>query len=391
MMLPKRQMVSVVQTSAPPYLILTASAWCMATRGGTDLRDLAIVGVLLAVAFVSAAATSDVPLRTPPAAGAALLLALLAWLILDGPVRSGLGLETVRVPSLVVLGVLTIRTVGLLDETQRERILQGLIVVGTVHGALAIALSLETCSSGECVAGFARAESLLGNPNALGVVLVATATLTLREARRHLTPLVATALAVQSIAVLLTGSRMAILAALFLICWYWMTEATWTARAILSSWVLTGALVLAFRFAHSLPNRRFHLWTAAIERIALQPITGYGPASEIYDVPLTDNTRPTTHAHNELLQWTVDYGLIGLLLLLGTLILALKSVYGHWSGDGWLVAATAILLASGLTDFSLRITAITIITAALAAAVFVPPRQPSTAATSGAALKQNDP
>jgi hypothetical protein len=198
-------------------------------------------------------------------------------------------------------------------------------------------------------------------------------------------------LAVQSIAVLLTGSRLAVLTALFVICWYWMTEANWTVRALLSSWLLLGVLVLAFRFAHPLPNRRIHLWTAAIERIALQPIAGHGPTLEVYHVSLTDYTQPTTHAHNELLQWTADYGLIGLLLLLGTLIFALRTVYRHWSADGWLVAATATLLASGLTDFSLRITAITIITATLTAAVFVPPRKPSTAATSRAAQSKMSP
>jgi hypothetical protein len=236
-----------------PSLLLIAVAWCMATGGGTGARDLAIVGLLLAAALLVGVAPTGVrPLSAPTAT--AMLAALLTWLLVDGPLRSGLDLETVRVPILVVPVVLTVTVVRSLDGAQRALVLQGLIVVGTVHASIAAAQVARELASGMGMAPLARAESLLGNANALGVVLVATAALCARELQRRRTPLLVAALMIQGIALLLTGSRLAMLAALVALGWYWMTQATWTAKALLAPWAAAAVAVLALRFAHSLPT-----------------------------------------------------------------------------------------------------------------------------------------
>jgi O-antigen ligase len=355
-----------------PYLLLAAIAWCMATGGGTGVRDLAVVGVLLTAAFLVGVALADIRLQIVPTARTAMFLALLAWLIIDGPLRSDLELDTVRVPILIWIAFLTIQTVRFLNEAQRTRVLQGLIVLGTVHGSIAIIGVARDFASGVHTTPLARADSLLDNANALGVVLVATAALTARELQRRWTALLGTALGVQAVALLLTASRLAILTALCVLGWYWATQATWTTRALLAPWAVMAVLVLAFRFTHSPPDQRLYVWIAAAERIALRPITGHGPIPEVYDLPVAE-APPTTHAHNEVLQWMTEYGLIGLVLAAGTLILAFRYVHRTWPRDGWLMAAATSLLASGLTDFSLRITAITIMSATVAATAFLPP------------------
>jgi O-antigen ligase len=347
----------------------------MATRGGTDRRDLTIVSVLLATAFLATIAQTRIHLQRVPSPGTAMWLTLLIWVIVDGPLRLGVNLTTVRIPILILAVFLTVRTLTLLNEAQRAPILQGLIILGTIHGSIAITQTTPEFISGMNVTQLPRAESLLGNANALGVVLVATATLTLRELQRRRGKLLGVALAIQSIALLLTGSRLAILTGLCVLGWYWATKATWRTRALLLPWLIMASLVFALRFIHSMPEPRLYLWAAAVERIALQPVTGHGPAPEVYNHSLAA-ARLTAHAHNELLQWTAEYGFVGLLLVAGTVILALASTHSPGPRDGFLVAAAASLLASGLTDFSLRITAITITSAALATAAFVPAHQP---------------
>jgi O-antigen ligase len=371
-----RQTVERWLRASLPYLPLAAIAWCMATGGGTSGWDLAIVAALLAAAFFFGAALSEIHLQIVPTAGTAMFLALLAWLIIDGPLRSDLELETVRVPILLSIAYLAIRTVRFLDAAQRARILQGLVVLGTVHGSIAIAEIARHAASDGYTTPLARADSLLDNPNALGVVLIATAALTARELQRTRTLLLGAAFGVQAAALLLTASRLAILTALCVLGWYWTTKATWTARALLAPWAVAAVLVLALRFVHSTPEQRVYLWIAAAERITLQPILGHGPTPQVYDLPVAE-APPTTHVHNEVLQWATEYGLIGLALAAGTLLLAFRGVHGNWRRDGWLMAAATSLLASGLADFMLRVTAITIMSAALVAIAFLPLPRPA--------------
>src|SRR6185503_16206693 len=116
-------------------------------------------------------------------------------------------------------------------------------------------------------------------------------------------------------------------------------------------------------FDQGAPSRP-RLWRAALEQIDRHPLTGRGPIPEVLSVD-SIGLAPTTQAHKEILQLTLEYGVVGLFLATRLLFVVLRNPGGQWSGDRWLVTAAAAITASGLTDFTLRITAITITAAAL--------------------------
>ena len=142
---------------------------------------------------------------------------------------------------------------------------------------------------------------------------------------------------------------------------------------LLLPWIISAVVVVAVRSAHSPPDQRLFLWIAAFRRISEHPLAGHGPAPEVYRIPLA-RVRLTTQAHNEILQFTADYGVVGLALLVTVLIVAIGSVRQPVTLDGWQVAAGAGLLISGSVDFTLRVTAIAILAAAVTALALPPPK-----------------
>ena len=355
--------------AVPPLGVLAVFAWCAATRGGTGPVDLAVVCAALGALLLLAVRSTGIPSRMLTG-GTALFLALQAWLLVDGPLRQGWDLETLRVPALCTAAFLTVGTVARFDLRQRELLVRGFITVGVLHAVITLAGALESMGSCTCLQ-LTRAEGLLGSPNVLGVMLVTTAALTARELHRHWTPALLVALVVQGLAVLLTQSRQALVAALCMVAWYW-TRASWKRVVVLLPWIVSAVVVVVVRSAHSPPDQRLFLWLAAARRISEHPIVGHGPAPEVYRLPLA-RARLTTQAHNEVLQFTADYGLVGLALLLTVLIVALRSVRQPVTLDRWQVAAGAGLLISGSVDFTLRVTAVAILAAAVAALALLPP------------------
>ncbi len=347
---------------AAPYLLVATFAWGMATGGATSARDMTIVAAGLVLAYVASGARVDICGRSLTHAGPATGLLLLTWLVIDGPLRSGVRMETVRMPALVLLALLCVAIVRHFDDGQRAVLIQGLIVLGTVHAVIPLAWTIRHPALRPV-----RVESLLGNPNALGVVLLATVVLTTRELHRRRTYLVGTALACQSLALLLTGSRVAIVTAFGLLAWYLVKQASWRTRVVGLPWVVLACLAVTVRSVHAPPGQRLHLWAAAMERIAAHPFIGYGPTAEIYDSSVGYG-RPTTHAHNEVLQWTVDYGLIGLVLATGVLVLAVRNI-DRGSLDPWVGVAAGCVLVVGMTDVGLRVPVLALMAATLLTAV----------------------
>jgi O-Antigen ligase len=124
------------------------------------------------------------------------------------------------------------------------------------------------------------------------------------------------------------------------------------------------AAVLSYRFVRAWPEQRLELWRAALSRIAAAPWIGTGPLPSTY--PLPEHAQATTHAHNELLQFTVDYGLVGLLLAAAATTAIVVTARSHpqpVSRDRWLFTAAMVLWAGGLVDFSLRVTAVALLAA----------------------------
>lgn len=341
------------------YLLLAAVAWSVATRGATSLRDLLVVLLVLSVAMTTSRAGPR-----PDAGRTAAVAALLGWLLVAGPLRTGLTLESVRVPLLVVAAVLTVGVVRRLVVEERETVLTGLVVLGCLHAVVALVESAMTAAQGLVIPP--RADSLLGSSNGLGMLLVATSVLTGREIVRRGGWLPGAALLLQGCALLATGSRTAIVVAAALFVGYAVTRGDWRLRSLAAAGVAVGSAVLSWRFATEPPEQRPHLWLEALRRIAGRPLTGEGPMPAPFDTS-APAARVTTHAHNEILQWGVEYGLVGIGLGVLALVLALRSARPFGRGDRWILVAAVALLAAGVTDFTLRITALTVVAATLAA------------------------
>ncbi|MDQ4502356.1 O-antigen ligase family protein [Sinomonas sp. ASV322] len=342
-----------------PYLLLAALAWAVASRGGTSLRDLVVVLGLLVVALIAG--------RAWPRRGVVLwaaFAALLCWLVIVGLLRTGWTLETVRVPLLVVIAALIALVVGRMGARERDTLVTGLIIVGCLQsmialGELAMTLSTELSLS-------PRAGALLGSANGLGMLLVVTSVLTAREADRHGGWLPVAALLLQAVALLATSSRTAILIASVLLIGYIAAHAGWKRALLGAAGFAAAAAVVVWRTAGGQHEDRPDLWGEALRRIADQPLLGEGPAPAPF-TPAVPGARITTYAHNEILQWGVEYGVVGVGLGLLVVILALRSTRRQIGGDLWLRFAALALLSSGLTDFTLRITALALTAAALTA------------------------
>ncbi|QIK66861.1 O-antigen ligase family protein [Nocardioides sp. HDW12B] len=340
-------------------LLLAAVAWSLATRGGTDLRDLVVVLALLGSAGVAVRARLP---RDPLLVGS--LAALLTWLVALGPLRDGLSLETARIPLLVGAATLTVLVVARLDRAQRELFVTGLVVLGCLHAVVVLGEFALAVAQG--VPYPSRPASTLGSATGLGMLLVATSVLTAREAERGGGRLSGLALGLQGAALLATGSRTAILVAGVLLLGYAATRPSRVLRALTGLAVLVGGAMVAWRVATEPLEQRPHLWQQALGRIAEHPLVGAGTLPEPYERSVP-GARVTTHAHNELLQWGVEYGLVGLALGVLVVVLALRRCRSWTTQDCWLQVAAAAPLCAGLVDFTLRITAVAVVAAALAA------------------------
>lgn len=341
------------------YLLLAAVGWSVATRGGTGARELLVVLGMLVVAVIAG--------RAWPRRNAALWAtfgALMCWLVVAGPLRTGVSLETVRVPLLVVIAALTALVVGRLSPRERETAVSGLIVVGCVQSGFALTELAGTVPTE--LSDSPRVGALLGSPNGLGMLLVATLILTAREFTRRGGWLPAAALLLQGGALLATGSRTAIVVASALLLGYVATHGGRTRGMLAAAGLAIGTGVVVWRTAVEPQQDRPHLWIEALRRIAEHPLQGEGPTAAAYSLA-APGARVTAHAHNELLQWGVEYGLVGVALGLGVVGIALWSARRRFAGDRWIGVAAIALLAAGLTDFTLRITALTLAAAALAA------------------------
>jgi hypothetical protein len=340
-------------------LVVAAIAWTSAAGGGTSTVDLVLVVVALVAALALAATRA--PSRAGSTRTTAAVVALELWLLVTAAGPSGeWTVETVRVPVLVLIVGLTVHIVGRLGPEQRELVAGSLIVIGSVHGAAAVVEFVLEVASADPV----RADGLLDNPNALGMLLVATGSSTLREIARSPSRSARLALVVQGVALLLTGSRWALLVCLLLVVPRAVRGASHRVLAVTGLWSGV-ALAIAVRRLTVGGWDRLGLWRAALPEIAARPLAGRGAEPRLIDVPGW-RVRPTTHVHNEVLQLAVEHGLVAIALVAVIAGLAVRALPDR-PRDKWLTVAAVALLSSGLIDFGLRVTAIALTTAAIAA------------------------
>ncbi|HEX6247459.1 MAG TPA: O-antigen ligase family protein [Nocardioidaceae bacterium] len=355
-------------------LLVIATGWAAVARGGTAPRDVLVVGGLLAAAVLTG---SRVRMRREVLVAVG---ALLVWMVLVTVLRAEVSFTTAHVPALVVLVVLASLAARSLDEQGRWMFLAGAVLIGVLQAAVALvgtgaALVRDTT----VLPPEPRAAALLGSPNALGYLLVATGVVTAWVAVRAesvaVRRLAVAAGVLQAAAILTTGSRGALLVSVVVAAWLlWRSPVAdalrrpgWLAGVVL---VAGGAAaVTVARFAREGQDDRLELWGRAVQRILEEPLLGHGPEPVPY-LLTAPGARPTTHAHNEVLQLTVEYGVVGLALAAGTAALVL------WrrQPDPLLLAAGGALVAGGLLDFSLRITAVAVLTAVATTCALVPPQ-----------------
>lgn len=357
----------MTRRDAAPHLLVATVAWTTAAGGGTSGTDLAVVTVVLLTALL---AVADRPVRVQASTALVAVAILELWLLATGTRGGAFDLASLRVPALVLVAVLTVSATRRLDGRQRALVVGCLILVGIFQGCVAIGQVLLTLSTTGPMPGPTRAMALVGNANALGVLLAATCTLTLRALVERPSGLLGGALAVQASALLLTGSRLAITVAVVVLLWCRPRRQPRWASTATAAWALAALAIVVARFAVSGWDR-VGLWRAALEQIAQQPVAGRGTGPVVLDVPAS-SIGPTTHAHNELLQLAMEYGLVAPALVAVILGVALRSVTWR-TCDRWLVAAAAALVAGGFTDISLRVTAVTVTAALLATMAVVPP------------------
>lgn len=339
------------------YLLIAALAWAVASEGGTRALDLIIIATAMAAAALTCRAWRSID----PATATAVTL-LVFWLVADGPGRTGVELESIRMPVLVVLTTLTVLVVARLRAPARDTVIQGLIAIGCVQAVVALAQVSESAMGGPSTPP--RADALLGSPNGLGMLLVATSVLTMRTLVANGGRLTNAALFLQAAGVLATSSRSAIVTASALLIGYAASRGSRTMRSAAAAAVVAGSGLVVWRFTTEPAEQRPHLFVEALGRIAQHPLTGVGPTGTPYSTS-APAARVTTHAHNELLQWGVEFGLIGVALGLLTVVLALRAARRPDRFDPWLIVAAAVVLGAGLTDFTLRITAMSVLAAVL--------------------------
>lgn len=352
----------------PALPLVAAVGWCTAAEGGTRPVDLALVTSLVVMALIQTHPTADdfdAVIRSPAAVAA---LAIVGWMTVAGLASSGWVLAAVRLPLVVAIGAVVVTTCSRLAAPQRRQVQVGLVAIGAVLAASAIAQWLSSAAGGETPP--IRAASLLGYPNAAGVVLVATsmATVSLYASGGGLTlRRLNGLLAIQAAGLLATGSRLGLLTGFVAVVY--LARRHWSRRTLLAAAIFSAPMVavLLQRSVAGLPER-IHLWRAAIAQIATDPLFGRGPAPELVPTNLA-GARPTTHSHNEALQVAVEYGLIGLALMLLLLALTLRALCRAGRRDPYLALGGLAVAALALTDFALRITAVALVLALVTAPI----------------------
>lgn len=359
----------------PGALLTAAVAWAVAASGGTRPVDL-VLATTLAAAALSLTGVRPADLRGAASSPLGLaLVALLAWTAVVGLTSTRDPVVALWMPCLLALSALAAAAADRLDAGGRAVALDGLVVVGALLACSAVLDWVGGVLDGEQLP--VRAATLTGYPNVAGVLLVATGSVTLHLHRKGRLGGRSTAglVTLQTLGVLATGSRLALLltlAAVVIVAGQRRTRAGVLAGTAVA---LPVVALLAQRFATG-STERLRLWSEAVSQIAAHPVTGRGPTPVVLAASL--GGKPTTHAHDEVLQLGMEYGVVGLGLSLLVLALVARSLRARRLVDPLLALACVAVASLALTDFALRTTAAALVLAVLVPLTWRPATEPST-------------
>lgn len=177
-----------------------------------------------------------------------------------------------------------------------------------------------------------RVVATMGNPNFLGGYLVMTFPILLLFDYKSLfvknySRIKRLAILVSSVAIILTGSRSAILALAIIILAFFMVK--FLRKKVLKIFFIAGSIVVVLGLVIILPQRqslyenRTIIWKDGVEAVMKQPILGYG--QENFELIFhTNRFMKVDSAHNLLLEFAVGGGLLSLGAFLLFFILVFK-------------------------------------------------------------------
>ena len=315
--------------------------------------------------------------RPPLAAGLAAASALLMLASLLGP--GGLEAALVGLTATLLLALFLAYGASLAD-LGRDRLLDALLLGGLLSAFIALA----RYPFAEVPAGYPRLQGILGQENLLGMQMAVSLALLLGGAgRRWPLPARLAAGALLTVALAMAGPRAglaAVLAALVVAAGDWLLQ---TRRGALLA--VLGAAVIALTVGatlgllgerlnpvHAAGQGRLAVWERSVAVIAEHPLLGVGlNGLSAYLQPERGGGVPP-HAHNFILGWLAEAGLIGGLPLIGLLLWAGVTAWRRWPETRPFLAA---FLVTNLVDYNLGSAYVAPMLFIVLGAALVAPRQ----------------
>lgn len=323
------------------------------------------VALLLLVCALLPSVRSDLGIAVPTA------LVLLVALMGASTVWSVASWVTLRDASayalLVLAAVLLARTLTV-GQIATSVVIMGSVALGLSLVAAAVRPETAVDSSG-------LLRGVYGNRNGLAYVLVQTLPAVIALPLRFRFGLVAR-LSLAGLffaAIVATGSKTALICAVLVVAvWLMMV----VARRWVAAWWAFGALlatiaivavanyerVLALLGKDSTVSGRTEIWAATFPVIGEHLVLGTGWArswpvgSPQYEAMVGAFARPFFHAHNEVLNWLVTLGVVGLVLVVAVYGFVAWSGWKAWTeavcGSPFVLLVVVMMVSRGLTEIS---------------------------------------
>jgi O-antigen ligase len=334
-----------------------------------------ILGLPAALATL-ALARRQALLPAAAALGACAVLLVVSGLL--GPGAPG----SLGVSATALAGIVLTLAYGatLARSVDRAVILDALLAGGLVSGLVALARAPFF----EWTVGYPRLQGILGQENLLGMQMAVSLALLLGGAgRRWPLPARLAAGALLTVALALAGPRAglaAVLAALVVAAGDWLLQARRGALlAVLGAAVIAltvGATLGLFgerlNPVHAAGQGRLAVWERSVAVIAEHPLLGVGLNGLSAYLQRERGGGVPPHAHNFILGWLAEAGLIGGVPLIGLLLWAGVIAWRRWPGTRPFLAA---FLVTNLVDYNLGSAYVAPMLFIVLGAALVAPRQ----------------
>ena len=332
-----------------------------------SLLELSLV-ILAAVLVITVRSRAVLRVLTIPTA-----LVVLLVLMCASAVWSFASWETAR--DALTFVVLALAALFVVQIARLNTILIGIVAGGLV--ALGGSLVLIVLTPEQAFYHTGAVQGFYGNRNGFGYVILAAlpAAMAVRLAfRGGLLVKVAIVVALAG-GVIASDSKTSIFAML-LVGLVWIALAllrrSWIYLAVLAGGAAIVVVVAVANFSRVLKflgkdptlNGRSEIWTAVLSVVPQSPVLGFGwsrswPAGSPHSAAVVEALGGVTvfHAHNEMLNWLVTLGAVGLIVVIALYVFVLWGgirMYCRPTVDGslWILLVGVMLIGRGFTDIS---------------------------------------